>query len=62
MTLREAHGKYVRIKTDDGQIFEGKAYDYTPAYDNEPDPESITIDSTELFVNEIVSIEEIPGP
>lgn len=60
MTLLEAEGRYVRIKTDDGQIFEGKARDYTSAYDNDPDPESITIGVTELFVNEIVSIEEVP--
>lgn len=59
MTLKEAHGKNVRITLDDGSVFEGLAYDYTSALDNEPDPESITIDHTELFVDEIMSIEPI---
>ncbi len=59
MKLYEAVGKRVRITTDDGQIFEGKAYDYTSALDNEPDPASISIGDTELFENEIVSIKEI---
>lgn len=59
MTLKEAHGKNVRITLDDGSVFEGLAYDYTSALDNEPDPESISIDHTELFVDEIRSIEPI---
>lgn len=57
MTLKEAHGKNVRITLEDGQVFSGLAYDYTSAVDNEPDPESITINSIELFANEIVKIE-----
>lgn len=56
MNLWEYSGKNVRIEMDDGQVFEGKAYDYMSAYDNEPYPESITIDSIELFVNEIKEI------
>jgi len=59
MTLKEAHGKNVRITLNDGSAFEGLAYDYTSALDNEPDPESITIDHTELFVDEIKSIDLI---
>ncbi|OUN20825.1 hypothetical protein [Pseudoflavonifractor sp. An85] len=59
MTLKEAHGKNVRITLNDGSVFEGLAYDYTSALDNEPDPESITIDHTELFVDEIKSIDLI---
>lgn len=59
MTLKEAHGKNVRVTLDDGSVFEGLAYDYTSALDNEPDPESISIDHTELFVDEIRSIEPI---
>lgn len=59
MNLYEAWGKFVRITTDDGQVFEGKATDYTSAVDNEPDPASISIGDTELFENEIVSIEEL---
>lgn len=60
MTLYEAWGKFVRITTDDGQVFEGKACDYTSAMDNEPEPASISIGNTELFEDEIVSIEELP--
>lgn len=59
MNLYEAWGKFVRITTDDGQVFEGKATDYTSALDNEPDPASISIGDTELFEDEIVSIEEL---
>lgn len=61
MKLSEAWGKFVRITTDDGQVFEGKAYDYTSALDNEPDPASISIGDTELFESEVVSIEELPS-
>ena len=57
MTLKEAHGKDVRVLMLDGEIFEGRAYDYTSALDNEPDPESITIDSIELYAPEIFRIE-----
>lgn len=59
MTLYEAHGKNVKITLKDGQVFEGRAYDYTSALDNEPDPESITIDSIELYEPEIKSIEPL---
>ncbi len=59
MKLYEAQGKHVRIRLKDGSIFEGLGCDYTTALDNEPDPESITIDDTELFADEIASIEEI---
>ena len=59
MRLYEANGKRVRIKTNDGQVFEGKAYDYTSALDNEPDPASISIGDIELFEDEIVFIEEL---
>lgn len=62
MTLYEAHGKDVRIIMKDGETFEGHAYDYTSALDNEPDPESITIDSIELYAPEIESIELLGNP
>ena len=57
MKLWEYSGKNVRITLKDGSVFEGLAYDYTSALDNEPDPESITIDSIELFSPEIEKIE-----
>lgn len=57
MKLWEAAGKYVRITMKDGEIFEGFAYDYTSALDNEPDPESISIGVFELYEPEIKKIE-----
>ncbi|WP_099205868.1 hypothetical protein [Scatolibacter rhodanostii] len=59
MTLKEAHGKQVKIILKDGQIYSGLAYDYTSALDNEPEPESITVGQTELYAPEIKSIELI---
>ena len=59
MILAQAQGKCVRITLKDGQVFEGRAYDYTSELDNEPDPESISIDGFELFVDEIEKIEAI---
>lgn len=59
MDLYEAHGKNVRITLLNGKVFQGRAYDYTSALDNEPDPESIAIDNTELYAPEIKSIELI---
>nr|WP_294682041.1 hypothetical protein [uncultured Anaerotignum sp.] len=57
MKLYEAEGKKVRITMLDGAVFEGMAYDYTSSLDNEPEPESITIDSIELYAPEIEKIE-----
>lgn len=57
MKLYEAEGKKVRITMLDGAVFEGIAYDYTSSLDNEPEPESITIDSIELYAPEIEKIE-----
>lgn len=57
MTLYESHGKNVRITLKTGQVYAGKAYDYISALDNDPDPESITIDNTELYKPEIEKIE-----
>lgn len=59
MKLWEYNGKRVRIKTTGNEIFEGKAYDFIPAQDNVPEISSITIDSIEIFENEIATIEEI---
>ena len=57
MKLYEAEGKKVRITMLDGAVFEGMAYDYTSSLDNEPEPESITIDNIELYAPEIEKIE-----
>lgn len=60
--MYEISGKYVRITIDTGQIFEGKAIDFIPYYDNTPEITSISIGCVELFENQIVSIEEVPDP
>ena len=57
MLSRLRRRRYVRITMDDGQVFEGFAYDYTSALDNEPDPESISIGVFELYEPEIKKIE-----
>lgn len=60
MTLYEAEGKKVRITLKNGHVYEGVAFDYTSAYDNDPDPESISMPPFfELFAPEIAKIEEI---
>ena len=51
--------KKIRIKLDDGQVFEGIGCDFSDADDNEPEIDSICIGDTEFYENEIVSIEEI---
>ncbi|WP_062353302.1 hypothetical protein [Bacillus kwashiorkori] len=66
MNLREYVGKKIRLMDVDGQVFEGKCTDYTQALDNEPEIESIGIEtvsgadySYEIYENEIKSIEII---
>lgn len=55
--FRENSGKEVQVKMIDGEIFNGKIIAYTSAADNDPEPESITVDNTELYTNEIASVE-----
>lgn len=57
--LWQYEGEKIRIRTDDGQIFEGIGCDFTFADDNEPDIDSICIGDTEFYENEIVWIEKI---
>jgi len=57
--LYKYSGKVVKITTNDGQSFEGKAYDYIPKQDNTPQIASISIGETEIYENEIKSIELI---
>ena len=57
MKLYELEGKFVRVKTTDGKVFEGKASDYTSAWDNDPEIESITVGCVELYAPEIKSVE-----
>ena len=54
--------KKIRITTDDSQVFEGIGCDFSYAEDNAEsyrEADSICIGSTELFEDEIISIEEI---
>lgn len=57
MKLYELEGKMVRIETTDGQLFQGEASDYTSAWDNDSEEESITIGYVELYASEIAKIE-----
>lgn len=59
MELNKYSGHKVRIVCIDGEVYEGLAYDYTPPQDNEPEEASITIDSIEIYENEIKRIEII---
>jgi predicted phosphodiesterase len=59
LKLWEYNEKNVRITLVNGHVYEGKAYDYTSALDNEPEIESICIGHTELYENEIANIEMI---
>jgi len=52
-------GKFIRIITDDGQIFEGLGVDYTSGLDNADGVASICIGDYELYENEITNIELI---
>ena len=65
MNLRELAeqywGRQVSVQLDDGKVFYGEVFDYISELDNEPDPESIVIETdggmlVELFVNEIKEV------
>ena len=54
-------GRQVSVQLDDGKVFRGEVFDYISEPDNEPDPESIVIETdggmlVELFVNEIKEV------
>ena len=51
--FRDYSGRTIKVTMTNGEIFVGKLVGYVSADDNEPDPESILIDYTELFTNEI---------
>lgn len=57
MKLWQYEGKRVRFVLKSGQIFEGVAYDYTSALDNEPHGACISVGTTELLEAEIERIE-----
>lgn len=59
MVLHQLLGHVVRIECDNGLVVKGFVHMYTSAADNEPDPESITIENYELFETDIKKIEII---
>lgn len=59
MNLWEYEGKEVIIITDDNQIFQGLAYDYTNPQDNALEIATISIEANEFCEDEIKSIEII---
>ncbi len=65
MNLRESANlnwcKLVRVTMTDGELQMGKLVGYTSALDNEPDPESITLEKergmlVELYADEIAAV------
>lgn len=54
--FRENAGKNVKVVMTDGETFTGKLSGYISAADNEPEPESILIGNTELYTNEISTV------
>lgn len=59
MNLWEYEGKKVIIITDDNQVFQGLAYDYTNPQDNDLEIATISIEAYEFREDEIKSIEII---
>lgn len=55
--FKEYAGKTVKVVMTDGEVFEGELFAYISSEDNEPEPESIVVGRTELFTNEIKTME-----
>ena len=58
------YGKNICITDIDGGIHVGVLIDHTSAYDNDPEPESITIETkysglVEIYIKEMVLVELI---
>lgn len=56
MNLIDLFRRKVRIVCDNGLTVEGYVHCYTSAEDNDPEPESISIDNYELFESDIESV------
>lgn len=59
------NGQEIAVTCTDGQVITGKWIDWTSEQDNEPDPESITVEKPwgeqiEIYVNEIKAIQKAP--
>lgn len=50
---RENAGRKIKVHMIDGEIFIGVFEGYVSALDNEPERESILVDNTELYTDEI---------
>ena len=59
MKLWEYEGKKVKVALKNGRIYTGEVVEYTSALDNTPEVASICIGTTELYENEIETIELI---
>lgn len=62
MTAKEMagfSGKQVRLTTEDGEVYIGRAQDFIPPQDNEPEEASISIGEIEFYAHEIRTIELI---
>lgn len=57
--IAEFSGKQVRLTADDGEVYTGRAQDFIPPQDNEPEEASISIGEIEFYAHEIKSIELI---
>ncbi|MGI6498438.1 MAG: hypothetical protein ACOX0U_06405 [Oscillospiraceae bacterium] len=63
MKIEKLYDKIVKVVCVDGQIITGELSGHTSALDNEPNGESITVDTSdgfiiEIYVDEIASVEE----
>lgn len=55
----------IKVTCTDGQVLIGEWIDWTSALDNEPAPESITVEKPwgeqiEIYINEIQAIQKAP--
>ena len=55
--FQQHSGEKIKVVMTDGEIFEGELNGYISAADNDPEPESIIVDNTELYTNEIEIVE-----
>ena len=54
--FRDHAGKEIEVIMTNGEKFNGKLVGYISALDNEPEPESILVDYTEIYTNEIAAV------
>lgn len=54
--FRENAGRVIIAVMNDGEKISGKLNGYISAVDNDPEPECIIINNTEIYTNEIVDV------